>query len=381
MSALETQVEDMERKRYLQMHRLKVWKDSQGYWVTHLPDAKRTLIKKKTREELENVVIRFYHDEEYAPTLRQVFDEWINKKLEYGEIQNQTFDRYNTDFIRFFKPIESKKIKSIDETFLEDYCKKTIHDKELTAKAWSGMRLIILGVFKYARKRNYTDLSIIQFNNELDISKKAFKKRKMTDEEAVFNSKEQKIILNAIAEEEPTLLNMGVILAFQTGLRAGELCSLKYSDLEGNILHITRTEVKYKDPEHKGKYIYEVRDSTKGSEGYRNVVVKDETVKLIKRIRSMNPFTEYLFTKNGKRMSGRVFSDKLVRLCKNNNVYPKTIHRCRKTYCSKLIAAGLDEKLITKQMGHVDFETSEKYYHYNIYDSDETVALITNALG
>ena len=110
------------------------------------------------------------------------------------------------------------------------------------------------------------------------------------------------------------------------------------------------------------------------------MIVKDETIKLIKQIRMMSPFTEYLFEKNGKRMLGKAFSDKLVRICKQNNIYPKTIHRCRKTYCSKLISAGLDHKLITKQMGHTDFNTSEKYYDFNIYDSRETVELITSAL-
>lgn len=381
LSTLETQVEDMERIRYLEMHRFKVWQDDHGWWVTHLPDAKRSLIKKHTREELEDVVIKFYQEEEFAPTLRQAFTEWVEKKLSYGEIQRQTYDRYKTDFERFYKPIAEKKIKSFDEEFLEDYCKKTIHDKELTAKAWSGMRLILLGVFKYAKKKGYTSLSISDFNSELELSKKIFKKRKITDEEAVFNSTEQKIILAAIEKEKPTLLNLGVILAFQTGLRAGELASLKYSDLEGNVLHVTRTEIRYKDPEDESNYIYEVRESTKGSDGYRNVIVKDETIALIKKIRAMNPFTEYLFTKNGKRMQGKAFSDKLVRLCKKNNIYPKTIHRCRKTYCSKLFSAGLDEKLITKQMGHVDISTSEKYYNYNIYDSKETVELITSALG
>lgn len=380
MSALETQVEDMERKRYLQMHRYNIWEDSNGWWLTHLPDAKRSLIKKHTRDEIEDIVIKFYRDEEYAPTLEQVFNEWVEKKLEYGEIQRQTYDRYKTDFERFYKPIMAKKIKSFDGVFLEDYVKKTIHDKELTSKAWSGMRLILLGVFKYAKKKGYTNLSISEFNNELELSKKIFKKKKITEEQAVFNTAEQKVILDAIANEKQTLLNLGVILAFHTGLRAGELASLKYSDLDGNVLHITRTEIRYKDPENKS-YVYEVRESTKGNEGYRDVIVKDETVALIKRIKMLSGSNEYLFYKNNKRMLGKAFSDKLVRLCKENNIYPKTIHRCRKTYCSKLIAAGLDEKLITKQMGHVDFETSEKYYHYNIYDNQETVDLITSALG
>ena len=178
LSTLEMQVEDMERKRYLEMHRLKVWQDNNGYWITHLPDAKRSLIKKWTREELEDVVIKFYRDEEFAPTLRQVFNEWVQKKIDYGEIQRQTYDRYKTDFERFYKPIENKKIRSFDEDFLEDYIKTTIHDKQLTAKAWSGMRLIILGVFKYAKKKGYTYLSITDFNNELELSKNIFKKRR-----------------------------------------------------------------------------------------------------------------------------------------------------------------------------------------------------------
>lgn len=380
MSKLEAQVEDMEKNKYLEMHRYKIFKNGSGYWCTHIPDAKRSMIKRKSREELEDIVIKFYHDEEYAPTVRQVFEEWSKRKLDLGEIQKQTYDRYSTDFDRFFNTIADKKIKSIDEDFLEEYVKKTIRDKELTAKAWSGMRLILLGMFKRAKKKGYTNISITDFNNDLEISKKSFKKRKMVDEEAVFNTTEQKTILEAISREKQTLLTLGVILAFQTGLRAGELSSLKYSDLDGNVLHVTRTEIRYKDDDNK-TYIYEVRESTKGSEGHRNVVVNDETIKLIKQIRLMNPFTEYLFEKNGKRMRGKAFSDKLVRLCKENNIYPKTIHRCRKTYCSKLIAAGLDEKLITKQMGHVNFETSEKYYHYNIFDSKETIDLITSALS
>lgn len=45
------------------------------------------------------------------------------------------------------------------------------------------MRLILLGVFKYAKKKGYTNLSISEFNNELELSKKIFKKRKITAEE------------------------------------------------------------------------------------------------------------------------------------------------------------------------------------------------------
>ena len=76
------------------------------------------------------------------------------QKLKYGEIQKQTFDRYTTDFHRFFDGsyIAQKDIRKITEDDLELFIRETIRNMGLTNKAYGGLRLLITGIFKYEKK-------------------------------------------------------------------------------------------------------------------------------------------------------------------------------------------------------------------------------------
>ena len=93
--------------------------------------------------------------------LRDIFKEWSSQKFECGEIQKQTFDRYTTDFHRFFDGsyIAQKDIRKITEDDLELFIRESIRNKRLTNKAYGGLRLLIMGIFKYAKGRNIQKLA------------------------------------------------------------------------------------------------------------------------------------------------------------------------------------------------------------------------------
>jgi len=57
----------------------------------------RVLKKRKSKRDLENIIIDYYKNKKEI-LLKDIFQEWVSQKLEYGEIQKQTFDRYTTDF-------------------------------------------------------------------------------------------------------------------------------------------------------------------------------------------------------------------------------------------------------------------------------------------
>ena len=47
-------------------------------WYTYLlENNKRRLIKKKTRKQVEDVIVEFYKDE---PTVYEIFQKWIEEK-------------------------------------------------------------------------------------------------------------------------------------------------------------------------------------------------------------------------------------------------------------------------------------------------------------
>lgn len=68
----------------------------------------------------------------------------------------------------------------------------------------------------------------------------------------------------------------------------------------------------------------------------------------------INPFGEYLFELNGKRIRTYSFTSRLKSICKKLDISPKSLNKIRKTYATTLIDSGVEESLIISQMGHTD---------------------------
>lgn len=376
-------MEAMKREELLKKHQYKIWQGKDGKWYTYLPDESkkdgRRLIKRIDKTSLEDIVVEYCRKEEKV-FLKDIFEEWVSQKLEYGEIQKQTYDRYKTDFQRFFANSEISKvdIRKITEDDLELFVRDTIKNLNLTNKSYSGLRLLLIGIFKYAKKRKYTEISITQFLGDLELAKKCFAKRIKKDEESVFTDTEVEKIYKYISDNK-SLINFGILLAFQTGVRVGELCTLKFSDIQGNKLSISRTEVRYRDS--KGNYIYEVRESPKTEAGNRDIILNSQAQKTLKQIRRMNPFGEYMFVRNGIRIKEKAFSVKIVKICQYVGIKERSMHKVRKTYATKLINGGVDESLIIKQMGHTSIDCTKNYYYFNNKSDEEAVRQIEAAIS
>lgn len=385
-AAIQEQIAMADTKKYLKGHKFKIYQGKDGKWNTYIPDnldkRGRRLVRKNTREEVEKEVVRFYKTRESEPTVAEVFGQWVRLKFEYGEIAKQTYDRYDFVFNQYFVPsgLANRKIKSVDEVQLEDFIRRTIHDHQLTVKGWSNLRIIIRGIFKYAKKLRYTNLSISQFIGDLELSRNIFRSKAKLDSDEVFTEKEIDKIRLYIGKKSESLINLGILLDMKTGLRAGELASLKYSDINGGVLTVQRTEIRLKNFD--GNYVYEIRESTKGRDGIRNVILPTEAIEILKQIRRLNPFGEYIFQRSdGSRYHGKDFTIRLKRICREVGIKERTLHKLRKTYATMLLNANVDEKLIMNQMGHTDITTTKNFYYFDNHELEESRRVINAALS
>ena len=382
LGTIQEKMEMNERKKYLNMHPYSVWEGKDGKWYTYLPDDEkgRKLKKLATKKSIEDFIVKYYKQAEDEPNVKQVFYEWLEKKLKYGEIQKQTYDRYINDFEKYFipNPIAVSKIRYVTENQIEDFIMETIVENNLTAKAWGNVRIIIRGMFAYAKKRKYTQLNITMFLSELDISKKVFAKSKRKDELNVFTEDELKMIIAKLWERN-TIGHLGVLMAIYTGMRVGEISALKWEDVKEDYIHINRSQIKFKDENGKSKY--DIRNSPKTDTGIRDVVIIPELRMVLRRLRLINPFTEYVFEKNGTFMSVHAFTMILYRVCEELNIQKRGMHVLRKTYATRLINAGVDESIIINQMGHTDFITTKNYYYYNNKSGGRMSDMISSALA
>lgn len=382
LDTLQVQIEEMDRKQYLERHKGKIWQTSDGYyatWINNAENGERKLVKKHTKKDVENAVVDYYKAYDFQPTFCRVFHMWIDEKLSYGEIQKQTYDRYFTTYKRFLMDSELnyKKIMFIDEHMLEHFVKSSIHDNELTSKGWADLRIVLNGTFKYAKRHEYTDLSITNFMGDLALSRNIFKKRRVNDEEQVFSEEELKMIYDYINNKESSIIELGILLAFQTGMRVGEIASLKYSDLSGDVLHVQRTEVKTKED---GHWTFGICDFTKGRDGHRKVVLTNGAIETINRAYEISKGCEWLFSRNGKRVCSKQYTKRLYQLCDTLGIPHRSMHKARKTYATQLLDAGVSSRIVMNQMGHTMIETTEMYYHFNNKKVDEIKGILTDSL-
>ena len=384
-NSLSATIGDME-KTNRNKHEETIWKGKNGRYMTYIADDTRPngrrLISKKSEEDLRGFLRELHYKQEREPTLKQCFDSWLADKMAYGEIKEVTYCRYIQTYERFLEKSElaNRQIRYIDAHDLERFVKNTIHKYNLTSKGWADLRTILYGTFRYAKRNDHTDLSITYVIADMDIGKNIFRRKKMHDEEQVFTEEEVKRIIDYVLNKSitPTILMLGVVLAFQTGLRVGEISTLKYSDMQGDILHVCRTESRVK---RNGKWIFEVSENTKGRDGERNIILTQKAKQTLRMAKELSSNSEYLFSKDGKRIESKQYTRCLYRICEQIDIPKRSMHKARKTYATTLLDAGVSPRIIMNQMGHTMIDTTEAYYHYNNKNVEQVKEILAQSIN
>ena len=363
----ENMKQQQKRKDYLSKHENVISQCPDGRWRTQINGRD---VKKKNRTDLEDEIVKYYETIKSHQTFPQVFEKWISEKAEFEEIRCTSITRYRTDFRRFFPPEEAFckiDLQELTDSDLERFIKHSIRSHELTAKTYSGLRILLIGVLKYAKREGYTSYLVGTFFQNFTVPNNLFKKvPPKNSAEEVFSVEEEKLLLDDLRSQK-TLLNLGLELMFISGLRVGELSALRWKDFDTvrKTISVSSTEIQYEDSE--GHRIVTVSDMPKTDAACRDVTLPDSAMKVIRKIRESVPFSaEFVFTrKNGARIRSKNFNEALKRACRRVQIPVRTTHKIRKTYASTLIDAGVNCKIIQSQLGHKDFLTTKRYYDFD----------------
>ena len=153
-----------------------------------------------------------------------------------------------------------------------------------------------------------------------------------------------------------------------------------YDDfISDTCAEIKRTETCFKDFE--GVYHYEVKESPKTEAGFRKVFIPTEYSWIIKEMKALSPFAEYICTdKDGNRMTAQNLRSKMYRVCEKIDIDKKSPHKARKTFASALLDAGAGNATIISLMGHTDISTTETYYHKDRRADSEKQRIVDNII-
>ncbi len=367
VQAIQSEMTLKKNQTLLAMHDHSIWQSKDGMWCTHLiRRRKRTLIKRATKEELEEYIIEYYRELTSEPFFSEMALRWFKMKKDRGDILPQTYDKYENIFKKFFESnpcagkLMQRRINYVSTEDLDEFIYPSMLKVGFTIKNLSFVFTILRGVFKMASREHLSELDIDKYLSCVDKPRHAFIDKKKTSEEQAFNAKEEKM-LKAYFLKKRDIRSLGLYVLFETGMRVGELATLKQEDVRGDVILIRRTEIKVKDEKTRRNNI-EVEDSTKTEAGTRKVIVSEEGMQILREAAMLSGESEWLFAENGKRICESGFRRKLYRACDDLKIPRRSPHKIRKTYATKLIYSGVNEEVVKSLLGHNDIMTTRRNY-------------------
>lgn len=168
-------------------------------------------------------------------------------------------------------------------------------------------------------------------------------------------------------------------MAFYTGMRKGEINSLKWSNIDGATIKV-RTTVSQKV---KGKYL-ESRPKTLSS--VRDIIMPAPLCEIVEahRARQMQDsrFTADYYVCGGVRcLPDTTIEKRNQRYCAAAGVKHIRIHDFRHTHASLLINEGINIMEIGRRLGHKDIkETLDTYAHLYPREEEKAVAILNGII-
>lgn len=161
----------------------------------------------------------------------------------------------------------------------------------------------------------------------------------------------------------------GVILSLFTGLRIGEVCGLKWEDidLDEGVIRVRRTvqRVYLKTPEGPHETFINI-GSPKTRTSRRDVPICAPLRERLERMERPEDGEAYFLSGTRTSSEPRTLRESVDRLCARHGIEHFNFHRLRHTFATRCIEAGVDAKTTSELLGHANVNiTLNLYVHPN----------------
>lgn len=166
-------------------------------------------------------------------------------------------------------------------------------------------------------------------------------------------------------KENLTFRNLGVLVCLSTGMRIGEICALKWSDIDihEGVLHVQRTIQRIYVISQDGKRHTElIVDSPKTKNSYRDIPLSPDLIKIFKAFEKILNPEYFVLTNEEKSTEPRTYRAYYKELMQRIGLKPIKFHGLRHSFATQCIASKVDVKTVSVLLGHSNISTTFNLY-------------------
>lgn len=292
--------------------------------------------------------------------LRKIkFKSLIEEWLQYKKTTIKESSYLNYKFI-----IEANIKKEMGEKNLEELLQYNFNSfveqlmEKLSSKTVKDIMTVLKAILKYAEIKYDINFKISLISTPAQI----------TNEVEVFNDKDRKK-MEKYCIQSKEIRDLGVLISLYTGLRIGEVCALKWSDIdfEKRYIKVNHTLQRVYVNKRETKVLY---DRPKTKKSIRKIPMAKVLYEKLKEISKNYDNEAFVLTGSTKRyyepLGYRYIYRRILEKC---DIEYKRYHQLRHTFATRCIKVGMDVKSLSEVLGHANVSITLNIYVHSSFET------------
>ena len=184
----------------------------------------------------------------------------------------------------------------------------------------------------------------------------------------VLNFSEQKALENHI-KNNIDAENFGILLSLYTGLRLGEICALKWQNVNLNegVISVNFSLVRVNE---NGKWAWET-GTPKTPASVREVPIIEKLLPLFETVKNSSN-SPFVVAKGDVPLNPRTLEERFEKAQRQAGISHRNFHTLRHTFATNCVACGVDVKTLSEILGHTSVSTTMNLYVHTSFEMKKT---------
>ena len=283
-------------------------------------------------------------------TVGKVYQEWLNAVV--NRVKESTLVNYQNKFEKHILP-EFGDVPCADLTAgrINTFINKKLADG-LSASYVRDIFTVFKTMLKYAQE---------EYGFRLSLKNVVLPKAERKQVEKICDTEQKKLV--SYLKANMSLTAFGILLSLFMGLRIGELCGLKWEDVDfqNKILHIRRTvqRISSANGNRKTKIVI---SAPKSATSFREIAIPDMLMEYFEMFRS--EADHFILSGTDKPVEPRTMQYRYKKILQSAEVEDHNFHKLRHTFATNSAEKGFNVKALSAVLGHSSVTlTLNRYIH------------------
>lgn len=281
-------------------------------------------------------------------------DEWL--RLRKSKVRESTYIKYNTILEKYIKPkLGSCFPATITTDTVDNFAHGLLFDDNLAVKTVHDILVVLHSVLKYVAAQLPSLCAAVEIN---------YPQKEKKEIRVLDRSEQERFVKFLLADAD--FCKFGVLLMLLSGIRIGELCALRWGNvnLQEKTIRISATlqRLRCMEGENKNR-THIVIGAPKSATSIRTIPLTDHAAELCRKFAVYNG-NAYILTGTEKYMEPRMLQYRIEKYTKECGLKGVHAHTLRHTFATRAVEVGFEIKSLSEVLGHANTTiTLNRYVH------------------